>query len=84
MSGSKKTVSTHGLVGYSLRLVPTRLCPTTLGAQYSSTEQRRQDVGGGGGSVAQLRPTLRKPTDCSTPGLSVLHCLPEFAQTHVH
>ena len=22
--------------------------------------------------------------DCSTPGLPVLHCLPEFAQTHVH
>ena len=22
--------------------------------------------------------------DCSTPGSSVLHCLPEFAQTHVH
>ena len=24
------------------------------------------------------------PTDCSTPGSSVLHCLPEFAQTHIH
>ena len=22
--------------------------------------------------------------DCSTPGFPVLHCLPEFAQTHVH
>ena len=22
--------------------------------------------------------------NCSTPGLPVLHCLPEFAQTHVH
>ena len=22
--------------------------------------------------------------DCSTPGFLVLHCLPEFAQTHVH
>ena len=22
--------------------------------------------------------------DCSMPGFSVLHCLPEFAQTHVH
>ena len=22
--------------------------------------------------------------DCSTPGLPVLHCLPEFVQTHVH
>ena len=24
------------------------------------------------------------PTDCSTPGLPVLHHLPELAQTHVH
>ena len=22
--------------------------------------------------------------DCSTPGFPILHCLPEFAQTHVH
>jgi len=29
-------------------------------------------------------PTLCHPTDCSTPGFPVLHCLPEFAQTHVH
>ena len=28
--------------------------------------------------------TLCDPTDCSTPGFPVLHCLPEFAQTHVH
>ena len=27
---------------------------------------------------------LHHPMDCSTPGLPVLHCLPEFAQTHVH
>ena len=24
------------------------------------------------------------PMDCSTPGFPVLHCFPEFAQTHVH
>ena len=29
-------------------------------------------------------PTLRDPMDCSTPGSSVLHYLPEFAQIHVH
>ena len=29
-------------------------------------------------------PTLCDPMDCSTPGSSVLHCLPEFAQIHVH
>jgi len=22
--------------------------------------------------------------DCSTPGFPILHCLPEFAKTHVH
>ena len=32
----------------------------------------------------QLCPTLCDPTDCSTPGFPVLHCLPQFAQTHVH
>ena len=28
--------------------------------------------------------TLCNPMDCSTPGLSVHHQLPELAQTHVH
>ena len=28
--------------------------------------------------------TLCNPRDCSTPGSLVLHCLPEFAQVHVH
>ena len=38
-------------------------------------------------SVAQSCRTLFDPSllpDCSTPGSSVLHCLPEFAQIHVH
>ena len=35
-------------------------------------------------SVAKLCPTLCNFMDCSTPGFLVLHCLPEFAQTHVH
>ena len=35
-------------------------------------------------SVAKLCPTLCDPIDCSTPGSSVLHCLPELAQLHVH
>ena len=35
-------------------------------------------------SVTQLCLTLCDPLDCSTPGFSVLHYLPEFAQTHVH
>ena len=35
-------------------------------------------------SVAQSCLALCNPMDCSTPGSSVLHYLPEFAQTHVH
>ena len=34
-------------------------------------------------SVAQSCLTLCDPVDCSTPGLPVLHHLPEFTQTHV-
>ena len=34
--------------------------------------------------VPKLCLTLRNPMDCSTPGFSVLHCLLELAQTHVH
>ena len=35
-------------------------------------------------SVAQSRPTLCDPMDCSTPGFPVLPHLLEFAQSHVH
>ena len=35
-------------------------------------------------SVTQSCPTLFNPMDCSTPGLPVLHQLPEFTQTHAH
>ena len=35
-------------------------------------------------SVAKSCLTLCDPMDCSTPGSSVLHCLLEFAQIHVH
>ena len=34
--------------------------------------------------VANSYPTLCDSMDCSMPGFSVLHCFPEFAQTHVH
>ena len=34
-------------------------------------------------AVAQSCPTLWNPVDCSTPGLPVLHHLPEFAETPV-
>ena len=35
-------------------------------------------------SVARSCPALCDSIDCSMPGLPVLHCLPELAQTHVH
>ena len=35
-------------------------------------------------SVDKLCPTLCNLMEYSTPGSSVLHCLPEFAQIHVH
>ena len=34
--------------------------------------------------VAQSSPTLCNPMGCSSPGSSLLHYLPEFAQIHVH
>ena len=37
-----------------------------------------------GCTVAQLCLTLCDPMDCSPPGFSVLHHLPELAQTHIH
>ena len=35
-------------------------------------------------SIAKSCPTLCYPMNCSMPGFPVLHCLSEFAQTHVH
>ena len=35
-------------------------------------------------SVSWSHPALCDSMDCSTPGFLVLHCLPEFAQIHVH
>ena len=35
-------------------------------------------------SVAQSCPTLWDPMNCSTPGFTVHHQLPEFTQTHAH
>ena len=39
---------------------------------------------GGGCSVNKSCLILCDPMDCRMPGFRVLHCLPEFAQTHVH
>ena len=35
-------------------------------------------------SVAQSHPIACDPMDCSMPGLSVHHQLPELTQTHAH
>ena len=35
-------------------------------------------------SVTKACPILCHPIDCSMAGFPVLHCLPEFAQIHVH
>ena len=37
-----------------------------------------------GCSVSKSCPTLCDSMDCSIPGFPVLHCVLEFAQTHVH
>ena len=34
--------------------------------------------------VSKSCPTVCNYMDCSTPGFSILHYLPEFAQIHVH
>ena len=35
-------------------------------------------------AITQSCPTPCNPMDCSTSGFLILHCLPEFTQTHVH
>ena len=52
-------------------------CPTQL---TSSPICFSQSVS----SLAQSCLTLCEPMDCSTPGLSVHHQIPEFTQIHVH
>ena len=57
---------------------------------FSSKTWKLSSLNTGGGSsvqfssVAQSCLTLCDPMNCSTPGLSVYHQLPEFTQTHVH
>ena len=54
----------------------TRLCPQRSCCLNSSFSKEC--------SVTQSCPTLWDPKDRSMSGSSVLHLLPEFAQTHVH
>ena len=35
-------------------------------------------------SVVKSCPILCNPMNCSMPGFTIHHCLPEFDQTHVH
>ena len=58
---------------FIIRFETSRVCPTSL---YFSFKMIL--------AILLSCPSLWDPTDCSMPGLSVLHCLPEFAQTHVH
>ena len=44
----------------------------------------RSSGGGCCSTVTKSCPTLCDPENCSTPGFSVLHYLPELAPTHVH
>ena len=53
-------------------LVGCRLWGRTESATTEATQQQ------------QLCLTVCNPMDCSTPGSTVLHYLPEFAQIHVH
>ena len=57
----------------------TVVCQALLSMEFSG-----QEYWSGFSSVAQSCPTLCNPMNCSTPGLTVYHQLPEFTQTHVH
>ena len=66
--------------------VPTSLFPF-LGRQFIISymhNETQSDYSIQFSSVTQSCPTLCDFMDCITPGFPVLHCLPEFAQTHVH
>ena len=58
---------------FIIRFETSRVCPTSLFFSFKMIL-----------AILLSCPTLWDPTDCSMPGLSVLHCLPKFAQTHVH
>ena len=60
------------------------LCKTGNGKQRVVVKRRSDRCKGQACSVGKSCPTLCDPIDCSTPGFPVLHCLPKFAQIHVH
>ena len=62
------------------------ICPSTSGDQKygGGLSPGHPGVPGICCSATQSCSTLCDPVDCSAPGLPVLHCLQELAQTHVH
>ena len=69
---------------------PHQPSPAELGSRENESKDNRIQVNlsswEGGGSYCSVYKsclTLCDPMDCSTPGFIVLHCLPEFAQSHV-
>ena len=69
--------------------------PVASGSLSSSWTRQRPQVAASKASVQWIQPhpccsgakscpTLCHPMNCSRPGFLVFHCLPEFAQIHVH
>ena len=78
---------TSKLLGKRSQMKKSALSPLLwagLAAPPMVTEGRQAVPSGCCCSVAQSCPTLCDPMDGSTPGLPVLHHLPELAQTQVH
>ena len=65
----------------------TLICSKSQGNNYSQRYDHRRKTKHLSlqfSSVAQSHLILCDPMDCSTPGFSVHHHLPELAQTHIH
>ena len=73
---SPTAVGTLATRGTCVHLAPSQARPCTVSLKRTSFVI---DV-----HFANVVQSLFDPMDCSTPGSSVLHYLPEFAQTHVH
>ena len=78
-SGRKSPRSRVCSLGFPSPWTPWAITWPTAQPPFSSSSLRNCCC-----SVAKSCLTLCDPKDCSTPGFPVLHCLAEFAQTHVH
>ena len=58
--------------------------PLTCVKKKKKRRRKKSNICNKFSSVGQSCPILCDPMDCSTPGFSVHHQLPEFTQTHVH